>query len=202
MLLPCLRLYPFFTKQSTATPSVYQAYCCHGVTILAQTVAAPPQPGSAQQGQQPSGGGSSGSGAGGSSGASAEPRDRLILIGPDLVTRSKRRRDARQEEHPWMREAVTDEDGGAAVWGGKASSMGKVWAVAERPVSIMSGGAGAGAVVDAPRVRTMVVTSRTPSQAEINGSGAGGGGGGGGGLFGGELRREGERGARSWNMID
>lgn len=50
-------------RQASASPSVYDAYCCGGVTVLAQVV---------------------GDG------------DRLVLIGPDLVTRSKRRREAHQ----------------------------------------------------------------------------------------------------------
>ncbi|CAM9180608.1 unnamed protein product, partial [Ascophyllum nodosum] len=37
-----------------------------------------------------------------------EARDRLVFVWPDLVTRSKRRWEAHQGEHPSMREAVSD----------------------------------------------------------------------------------------------
>lgn len=84
-----------------------------------------------------------------------------------------------------MREAVTDELGGAGAAVAPGLSMGKVWAVSERPVSIMVDVAEPAG----PRVRGMMVMSRTPSQVELNGNagGRGGrrGGGGGGGIFGG-----------------
>lgn len=156
-------------RQASATPSVYDAYSCHGVTVLAEAV-----------------------------GASGEG-NRLVLIGQDLVTRSKRRRDAHQEEHPMMREAVTYEGGGddesGASGGGSGggggytggaqdATMGKVWAISERPVALSDN-------PSAARLRALLVTSRTPSHAEINGrSGAIGGGGGGWGGWGGGRGRE------------
>ncbi|CAM9540207.1 unnamed protein product [Ascophyllum nodosum] len=107
-----------------ASASVYEAYCCQGVLVMAQAI---------------------------------EARDRLVFVGPDLVTRSKRRREAHQGEHPWMREAVSD--GGGLVQG--TLGMGRVWALGERPVTLADDPEGA-------RVRSLLLTSAAPSQSEIN----------------------------------
>lgn len=92
------------------------------------------------------------------------PKDptRLILIGPDFVTRSRRRREKHQGEHPWMRESISV-DGGTTRGHGIAA---QVQAIAESPVLLMRD-------VSTMRVRSMMVTSRAPSQAEVNSRGTG-----------------------------
>lgn len=70
-----------------------------------------------------------------------------------------------QEEHPWNREAVRDL---SSVAHGD-SGMGRVFAIGERPVSVADNPKGA-------RVRALVLTSRTPSQAEMRSEIDGGGG--------------------------
>eukprot|EP00752_Nemacystus_decipiens_P013044 g11539.t1 len=103
-------------RQAAAMPSsVYGAYCCGGVTVLAQAL---------------------GEG------------DRL-------------------EEHPSMRESVTEVGGpnapptGAYGQPQPHQGLGKVWAISERPVTL----------TDNPengRVRALLATSHAPTQAEIN----------------------------------
>lgn len=90
-----------------------------------------------------------------------ENKNRLIFIGADVVTRSKRRREAQQEEHPWMREAVAVEGGESSGDVTFTRKVGQVWAIAERPVLLMDD-------PEAMRVRSSIVTSRAPSQGGMN----------------------------------
>ncbi|CAN0096856.1 unnamed protein product [Ectocarpus sp. 6 AP-2014] len=142
----------FPAKWERQPPSVYGAYCCGGVTVLAQALT---------QG------------------------DRLVLIGSDLITRAKRKREMRQEEHPSMREAVTEMGdsaaaaavstaGGAGAGGRQQQAMGRVWAISERPVTLADN-------PEIGRVRALLALSGAPSPSDNNGTTAANGGGGGGG---------------------
>ncbi|CAN0131010.1 unnamed protein product, partial [Ectocarpus fasciculatus] len=135
----------FPAKWERQPPSVYGAYCCGGVTVLAQALT---------QG------------------------DRLVLIGSDLITRAKRKREMHQEEHPSMREAVTEVGDSAAA---QQQAMGRVWAISERPVTLTDN-------PETGRVRALLASSGAPSPSDNNGTttitnsgGASRSGGGGGG---------------------
>ncbi|CAM9519333.1 unnamed protein product, partial [Ectocarpus sp. 12 AP-2014] len=138
----------FPAKWERKPPSVYGAYCCGGVTVLAQALT---------QG------------------------DRLVLIGSDLITRAKRKREMYQEEHPSMREAVAEmgdsapaavPTAGGGAGGRQQQAMGRVWAISERPVTLADN-------PEIGRVRALLALSGAPSPSDNNGTTAANGGGGG-----------------------
>ncbi|CAM9600176.1 unnamed protein product, partial [Choristocarpus tenellus] len=82
--------------RSSTSPAVYDAYCCHGLTVMAES------------------GGEHGEG------------DRLILIGQDFTTRQAYKRETRTEELPSMREAVSEIGGRGAISGNGNGAIGRI----------------------------------------------------------------------------